>query len=117
RHPGVRQAIVMASPDDSEGARLIAYVVCDATPPVHSELRQRMGRALPDYMIPRAIVILAALPLTPNGKVDRRALPRPDRAAFDVHSVVLPRTPTEQTLAEAWRELLHVEDVGIHDNF
>jgi acyl carrier protein len=30
---------------------------------------------------------------------------------------VTPQTETEQALANIWKELLHIEKVGVHDNF
>ena len=39
-------------------------------------MRERLGRVLPDYMVPRRIVVEERLPQTPNGKVDRRAIAR-----------------------------------------
>ena len=81
---------------------------------LRSELRQR----LPDYMIPSAIVVLDRFPLTSRGKLDRQALPPPDmsRPGLDT-SFAAPRSPLEATLAQIWREVLHVQQVGIHDNF
>src|SRR5581483_6486319 len=80
-------------------------------------LRSHLQERLPEYMVPSAFVVLDALPLSPNGKVDRKALPAPDRARPDAEEFVGPRTPTEQSLAGVWSEVLGVERVGVHDNF
>jgi acyl carrier protein len=68
-------------------------------------------------MVPNAFVMLEEMPLTPNGKVDRRALPAPDLYSEGTEKYVAPRTPTEETLAQIWSQVLKVELVGIHDNF
>jgi acyl carrier protein len=46
------------------------------------------------------------------------ALPVPDgdRPELD-HPYVAPRNPIEIKLAEIWSSALHVQNVGIHDNF
>ena len=62
-------------------------------------------------------MVLSQLPLTPNGKVDRRALPLPEGRSQVQQEYVAPRTPVQETLAEIWREVLRVEEVGIEDNF
>jgi acyl carrier protein len=67
-------------------------------------------------MVPSAIVLLDALPLTPNGKVDTAALPAPEAIALE-HAVVAPRNPMEQALADIWRQVLRIEQVGVEDNF
>jgi amino acid adenylation domain-containing protein len=113
-HPAVREAAVLLHEDASGDRRLVAYVGraanVDAT-----ELRTHAAEALPDYMVPSAIVILDALPLTPNGKLDRKALPTADIATRT--SYVAPRTKAESTVARVWAELLGVERVGVHDDF
>jgi acyl carrier protein len=69
-------------------------------------------------MMPSAFVWLEKLPLTPNGKVDRRALPDPDWARPALATTYLaPQTTLEQTIADIWREVLQVEQVGLYDNF
>jgi len=60
---------------------------------------------------------LDALPLTPNGKLDRKALPAPEGDAYNRRAYEAPRTPTEEALAAIWREILKLDQVGIHDNF
>ncbi|HEY0603612.1 MAG TPA: non-ribosomal peptide synthetase, partial [Herpetosiphonaceae bacterium] len=81
-----------------------------------STLRRFLREHLPEYMIPSAFVLLDALPLTPNGKVDRRALPAPDLAASE-RAFVAPRTPTEETVARIFGEILQREQVGLDDHF
>ncbi|HYG63278.1 MAG TPA: amino acid adenylation domain-containing protein [Thermoanaerobaculia bacterium] len=110
---GVREAAVVAREDTPGDQRLVAYVVGDAAA---EALRQSLRERLPEYMVPGALVSLAALPLTPNGKVDRKALPAPEQQSAG-ESWVAPRTPIEEVLAGIWAELLGLERVGAADDF
>jgi acyl carrier protein len=112
----VKQAIVVARSENDE-KRLVAYVVATSKSSQSStELRSYLQEHLPEYMVPSAIVLLDALPLTPNGKVDTAALPAPEAIARE-HAVVAPRNPMEQALADIWRQVLRIEQLGVEDNF
>jgi amino acid adenylation domain-containing protein len=119
QHPQLQTALVTARTDVHGHKQLIAYIVLqpDATVDL-VQIRNFVQERLPEAMIPAAFIILDALPLTPNGKVDRRNLP--DTGQLDTkptRGYVAPRTPVEQLLTEIWAQVLHVERVGIHDNF
>lgn len=79
-----------------------------------SALRASLEQQLPDYMVPAHILPLVEFPLTANGKIDRKALPEPERQGEDFAA---PLDGVETILAELWQSLLHVEQVGRHDNF
>ncbi|MER7895670.1 non-ribosomal peptide synthase/polyketide synthase [Streptomyces sp. NPDC096046] len=113
---GVAEAA--ATVRDGDGHRRLAgYVVPAPGARVEPEaVRRELGRTLPDYMVPSAVVVLPALPLNPNGKLDRGRLPDPAPAEPAARHVA-PRTPTERTLAAIWTDVLHVERVGADDNF
>jgi amino acid adenylation domain-containing protein len=116
---GVRAAVVLAREDNPGDLRLVAYIVADerASPSVEA-LRQQLGTSLPDYMLPSAFVRLTQLPLTPNGKVDRRALPEPqDRQSRVGRGYEAPRGEVEVAIAQLWRGLLKMEQIGRHDDF
>ncbi|HEV7506854.1 MAG TPA: non-ribosomal peptide synthase/polyketide synthase [Thermoanaerobaculia bacterium] len=118
--PEVERAVVVASGEE-RSRRLVAYLVpraAGASTLSVAELRERLGRSLPDYMLPAAWMLLESLPLTPNGKVDRRALPAPEGGRPDAGAMfVAPRTALEELLAGVWAEALQVERVGVDDNF
>ncbi|WP_353175961.1 non-ribosomal peptide synthetase [Delftia acidovorans] len=111
--PEVREAVVLAK-ESTGGARLVAYVSLNS-PVEDGWLKDRLGQALPDYMVPSAIVALDALPLTANGKVDRKALPEPEMAGAQEYEA--PQGELEETLAKIWAEVLGVECVGRQDGF
>ncbi|MEV3967397.1 non-ribosomal peptide synthase/polyketide synthase [Streptomyces sp. NPDC050698] len=113
---GVTEAA--ATVRDADGHRRLAgYVVAAPGARVEPEaVRRELGRTLPDYMVPSAVLVLPALPLNPNGKLDRGRLPDPAPAEPAARHVA-PRTPTERTLAAIWAAVLHVERVGADDNF
>ncbi len=120
RQPGVEDAAVVAREDAPGQPRLVAYVVLAEPAPPVSALRTALKAELPPYMVPAAWVVLDALPLTPGGKTDRRALPAPEArgAAPEGQAAgAVPRTDAERVVAEAWREVLGVDEVGLDDNF
>ncbi|WP_186124554.1 amino acid adenylation domain-containing protein [Burkholderia gladioli] len=116
--PGVRETLVMAREDEPGEKRLVAYFVVDDTEAASdtATLRAGLSRTLPDFMLPAAFVALERFPLTANGKIDRKALPRPAQTV-DTRQYVAPRTSIEERLAAIWAQVLHLDRVGIHDNF
>ena len=125
-HPGVLQAVVtLVSPPEGE-PRLVAYAVprqagyavSHADRPTSEKLQAWVAAQLPEYMVPSVVVMIDAIPLTPNGKVDRAKLPAPGMDAAAGGTVrVAPRTPTEETIARIWREVLKREELGVTDSF
>jgi amino acid adenylation domain-containing protein len=118
RYEGVREAVAVVRTDHAADPRLVAYVVSPEKTVDTRELRAHLMKTLPGYMIPAAFVTLEKMPLTPNGKVDRKALPAPDsQRVEDGRPYVAPRSTTEEVLADIWRGVLRVEQIGVEDNF
>ncbi|MDF5719774.1 MAG: amino acid adenylation domain-containing protein [Rhizonema sp. PD37] len=118
-HQGVQESVVVLQEDVSGNQRLVAYIVLNAELSTSvSELSQFLKQKLPEYMVPSAYRQLDALPLTSNGKIDRKALAVVEEFGPELEvAYVPPNTEVEQTIAAVWQEVLHLEKVGIHDNF
>jgi amino acid adenylation domain-containing protein len=109
--PDVREAAVIARPDARGELQLTAYVVPTGDPHAATAWRERLRQTLPEYMVPAAFVVLDALPLTPHGKLDAAALPEPPRAPA-LADIDEPLGPTEEILAEVWRDVLRLDRVS-----
>ncbi|MGW1931815.1 amino acid adenylation domain-containing protein, partial [Streptomyces sp. NPDC001919] len=122
-HPEVAHAAVVVH--ESAGTkRLAGYFVRESAAPggeddddLGRRLRDHLRSRLPDYMVPAALVPVAALPLTVNGKLDVKALPAPDLTASGPRRA--PRTPQEETLCGLFAEVLGLaaENVGVDSDF
>jgi amino acid adenylation domain-containing protein len=109
---GVEQAVVIAREDRPGDKRLVGYITGTADP---AEARAQLAERLPAFMVPAAVVVLAALPLTVNGKLDTRALPAPEYR--DVDRYRAPAGAVEEILAGIYAQVLGLERVGVDDSF
>ncbi|WP_233516398.1 phosphopantetheine-binding protein, partial [Janthinobacterium sp. BJB426] len=113
---GIRQAVVNVYESQVGEKRLAAYVVAEPMAWSADAVRAQLASTLPDYMVPTALMCLAALPVTSNGKIDRKALPAPTIAAEQ--AFVAPATACELWLADVWSSLLKPgRPVSAADNF
>ncbi|MDJ0838635.1 MAG: amino acid adenylation domain-containing protein [Acidobacteriota bacterium] len=120
--PKCHQAAVLIHEGKGGNKQLVAYVVVVSSDPAlgddfANEARVELRKQMPEYMVPHVYMMLDKLPLTSNDKIDRRALlrlPLPESSGEDRQA---PRTPTEEILAEIWKDLLGLEQVGVTDNF
>ena len=116
QHPQIDEAAVLAIPT-SQSIRLVACYVSSAG--LQEEqlraMRFQSCGSLPDL----DLVALPEFPTLPNGKLDRRRLRQivegSSRGRDRAQSATL--TPTEQTLAGIWRQVLQIEQVSPHDDF
>jgi amino acid adenylation domain-containing protein/non-ribosomal peptide synthase protein (TIGR01720 family) len=115
----VRDAAVVDRRDRGDGGAYLAAYVSVRDPAITGDrILEQLAARLPEYMVPSTCSVLAELPLTPNGKIDRRALPAPERTGRDgIAAPAPPRTADERLLADVWRDVLGVDEPGIHDNF
>ncbi|HCT78538.1 MAG TPA: thioester reductase [Micromonosporaceae bacterium] len=111
--PGVGQAAVVAR-DSAHGKEIVAYVVPARDACLeYAAIQLALAEVLPDFMQPRAIVVLDALPIGPTGKLDVKALPEPmmvlaNEAAQD---------SLEQLISGIWADVLGVDRVDGETTF
>ncbi len=115
-HPSILDAAVAVKAGPDRNQRLVAYVIpCNGAAPDMHALREHLRQKLPEYMVPSAMMPVPVFPRTASGKVDRKALPEPGEST--TARPVEPGTEPEKAVAEIWKEVLGVKQVGVTDNF
>jgi thioester reductase-like protein len=79
-------------------------------------IRDALGKKLPDYMVPSALVRLDEIPYTTSGKVDRRKLPEPTMQKSE-RKAAPPENVAEALVLEAFARSLARGDLGVDDDF
>jgi SagB-type dehydrogenase family enzyme len=84
-----------------------------------ADLRGFLSATLPEYMVPSEFAMIEEVPLTPNNKVDRAALLKSGSArSLELGTrFVAASNDLETNLIELWKRVIHVEKVGVEDNF
>lgn len=80
-----------------------------------ADARQKLEKSLPYYMIPAFFVHVDTMPLTKSGKLNRGIFQLPT-AAF-LEDYIAPRNEFEEKLAAAMAKVLHLDRIGIKDDF
>ena len=113
---GISQAAVVVR--KSEAGRQLICAFYTGQEIDSKTFRATLGQKLPKYMLPHSFTHLEAMPLTSSGKVNRKALPEvsPDCIA-DMVEYAAPKTEQETVLCTAVQDVLHIEKVGMADNF
>lgn len=116
--PGVDQvAIVVREYEDGQKYLELFYVsednqVSEAQMLAHLKVR------LPAYMIPNSCIKKDSFSKTSNGKIDRKALLENSvKVNSFTDTFVKPRGETEERVANIWRRLLNLNQVGRDDHF
>ncbi|NNF13170.1 MAG: amino acid adenylation domain-containing protein, partial [Gemmatimonadetes bacterium] len=122
RHEAIREAIVLPVPAQAGRPALTAFATIvdgsDRPAPTGGELGEFLRGSLPEHMVPASVRILQELPRLPNGKVDAASTAALPEKSVDTQSVrVAPRTAIERQLAAIWRDVLEVDEIGVHDPF
>ncbi len=80
-------------------------------------LAAHLRELLPARSVPAAFVHVLDLPLAESTKLDVSSLPAPSTSHLGSASYRAPSTPTEARVAGIWAAVLHVDRVGVDDDF
>lgn len=109
KYEGIDDAAVIACKQEGGGSFIAAYVV-SAKPVDTEKLHAFIRQNKPPYMVPAVTMQIDKIPLNQNQKVDKRALPKPERAGLEL---VKPKTPMQKRLYECLKGILGHEDFGV----
>jgi acyl-CoA synthetase (AMP-forming)/AMP-acid ligase II len=108
---------VVIDKTNSVGEKYLCVYFTSKTKIDIARLKNDLAGFLPLYMIPSHFIQVEEIPLTPSGKTDRKALESlgvPGRTDVDR---IPPRNEIERKIADAWKEVLELETVGVNENF
>lgn len=118
KHPQIQDVAIIPKKDNGETFLVAYYTSKDNVATKASILKSFLQERLPSYMVPKYMNQLDEMPISPTGKIDRKKL-----ATFDVIKIeqsdnyVAPQNETQATIADAWKQVLGLEKISIHDNY
>lgn len=112
----VKLGVVIAKELPGGGKQLQAFVQGETREVQLDQISAELGEKLPEYMVPKQLVVLEEFPLNRNGKIDRNELAK-WKAVEEDTTTQTASTVLEKKLLTIWSELLNRPVIGIHENF
>ena len=109
RFPGIKDATVAAFDEEGGGKYIAAYVVSDEQIDT-GKLNAFIMETKPPYMVPAVTMQIDRIPLNQNQKVNRRALPKPQKA---VEEMIPPKNEMQQRICDCIAEAIGHREFGI----
>ncbi|WP_077299180.1 non-ribosomal peptide synthetase [Virgibacillus pantothenticus] len=113
KQKGIKGVAVVAREKDGD-KHLCAYVVAEGTLDI-GELKELIGKELPEYMVPGYMMQIEKLPVTRNGKLDKGALP--EMEIVSTKEYIGPRNEKEAIITGIFEEILELDKVSVNESF
>jgi acyl-CoA synthetase (AMP-forming)/AMP-acid ligase II/acyl carrier protein len=116
---GVSDAAVVVQSSQRGADYMVAYAQRGRNAHVNAQdLRAELQTLMPEYMVPRRVVVLDEFPLTSGGKLARNRLPPIGRERPEgLTASVPPNTEMQRRMAGIWSEVLELDDISQKDDF
>lgn len=111
---GINRAVVVAKEIDKNDKQLCMYYTANRKIGV-KEVKEYLGKYLPDYMIPTWVMQIEEIPVNRHGKVDKKALP--DIINSNGFDIVKPKNDIQREVLNAFKEVLKIDNIGITSDF
>ncbi|QHI35457.1 Tyrocidine synthase 3 [Kordia antarctica] len=84
-----------------------------------ADVKEKLAKILPKYMIPQRFITMDTFPLTRTGKIDRKKLPEPEANNLNTVVYKAPTSEVEKSISELLAAVLNIEvkTIGIDHNF
>lgn len=83
-----------------------------------AQLKAALRGHLPEYMVPDHVRIVPSMPLNASGKIQASELPSVvPTTRSSARVIVPPTTPPQVQLAELWKQVLELDEVGVQEDF
>ena len=109
----VKECIVLDLERGQDDKVLCAYYTGEAK---EADIKASLQAKLPGYMVPSYFMKLDKIAISASGKANRKALPMPD-FTIQRHAIVVPVNRTEEIILEAWKKVLHQDEISTDDNY
>ena len=101
---------------EKDGSAFICAYYTEDIQVDYDHTREELQKYLPYYMLPSYFIKLDQIPLNANGKLDKKALKPPVADSYRA-DYAAPETEIEKKLCDAFASALHMERIGVNDDF
>ncbi|MEK3902760.1 amino acid adenylation domain-containing protein [Paenibacillus sp. FSL R7-0179] len=98
-------------------SHLLVYIENNAALIDENKLKEIWNENMPNYALPKSIVVVDKLPRNVEGEVDYSLLPDPGDLNIAASEFIKAEGELEFQLLEIWKDVLKTSQVGVLDNF